>query len=91
MPINHRLLILAAGLLLAGCGTGGSLVKVPEKVYITVEKYVTPPAELLKDCHIEEPTELTVMEAVRVAKARKTALQKCNEDKAKLRQLGEKK
>lgn len=87
MSVNQRLLMLALGLALSACGTNKGLVKPPEKVYITVEKPVSVPEALTQPCHIEEPKELTVAEAVRVAKARKTSLEKCNQDKAAIRKL----
>ena len=88
MSLNKGLLTLALGMALSACSTTKGLVKPPEKVYVEVEKIVAVPAKLTEPCAIEEPTELTVAEAVRVAKARKTSLQKCNEDKAKIRSLG---
>jgi hypothetical protein len=42
--------------------------------------------ELLAPCAIAEPKEHSAKEAVRVANARRAALIKCNDDKAKLRE-----
>ena len=83
-------IILSAGAALSLCGFGSCQPKVetPEKVYITVEKVPTLTAEqkkLLEDCPIEEPKALTVEEAVRVAKERKTSLANCNVDKKGIR------
>lgn len=85
MSVNRFLLMLAAGLCLAACQS--NQVKVPEKVYITIEKYIPIPEEYTKDCPIALPTELTVSEAVRVAKARKESLEHCNIDKAAIRKI----
>lgn len=92
MQINHILLSLALGLSLVACKTTPP-IKVPEKVYITVEKIPELTAEqkkLLEDCPIEEPKALTVEESVRVNKARKTSLANCNVDKKGIRSWFEK-
>lgn len=85
MSINRFLLMLWLGFILAACSS--NQVKVPEKVYITVEKYIPIPEEYTKDCPIALPTELTVSEAVRVAKARKESLEHCNIDKESIRKI----
>lgn len=82
------ILSIAACLSLCGFGSCQPKVKTPDKVYITVEKLPTLPAEqkkLLEDCYIEEPKAMTVEEAVRVAKERKTSLANCNVDKKGIR------
>ena len=73
-------LILLA--LLAGCQTCPDVV--PEKVYITVEKMVPVPAELAKDCDLPAKRGNTYGEAIRLANARKAALEECN---ARMRQI----
>lgn len=85
MSINRFLLMLWLGFILAACSS--NQVKVPEKVYINVEKYIQIPEEYTRDCPIEQPKELTVSEAVRVAKERKQSLQDCNVDKAAIRKI----
>lgn len=87
MSITKYLLILAAVFTLSACQTGKGLVKMPEKVYVPVEKYVPIPEELTRDCEIEMPQERTVFEAVRVASERRNALLKCNKDKAAIRKI----
>lgn len=81
----HRLILIPLGLALAACS--GNQVKVPEKVYITIEKYIPIPEEHTRDCPIEMPKELTVGESVRVANKRKESLQACNIDKAAIRKI----
>lgn len=85
MSINHRLLIVAA-LALTACQTTPKVVT-PEKVYITVDRYVEIPEELTRPCPIDNPVEMAVKEAVRVATARKYSLLACNEDKAAIRKI----
>lgn len=67
------LLILAT---LAGCQTRPPKVEVVEVPGPT--RYVLIPDELTRPCPIEEPASRAPLEAVRVAKARKDALQACN-------------
>jgi hypothetical protein len=74
--------------LLSGCPETVKPVPVPQVVRVQVPVYVPIPAELTQDCPIAEPTSLKVEEAVRVANARKVALENCNADKAALRALG---
>lgn len=80
--------LLTAIVLLAGCATAVKPVPVPQVVRVQVPVYVPIPPELTQDCPITEATSLKVEEAVRVANARKVALQNCNADKAALRALG---
>lgn len=83
----NRILLTLLVVALSGCNTVAK-VKVPEKVYVTVEKLPELTAaqkELLKDCPIEDPTKITVEESVRVNKARRTALVNCNLDKKGIR------
>jgi hypothetical protein len=81
-------LLIALLPVLAGCPETVKPVAVPQVVRVQVPVYVPIPAELTQDCPIAEPTSLKVEEAVRVANARKVALQNCNADKAALRALG---
>lgn len=85
MSFHNVVLTLAACLMLAGCAT--KPVAPPKVIYQTIEKYVPVPAELSKDCEIPMPKEMTVEEAIRVAKERAYALKKCNEDKRSIRNL----
>lgn len=78
--------LVAAGL--AGCQPQVKTVTVPQVVRVQVPVYVPIPAELTQKCPIAEPTSLKVEEVVRVANARKVALQNCNTDKAAIRDLG---
>lgn len=87
MPTNYRLLIVAAALAVAGCSTTRE-VKVPERVYINVDRFVPVPETLTEPCEIAMPKNMSVAEAVRIAKARRTSLEKCNADKAAIRKLG---
>jgi hypothetical protein len=63
-------------------------VAVPQVVRVEVPVYVQVPADLTADCPIAEPASLKVEEVVRVANARKVALQNCNTDKAAIRAIG---
>lgn len=85
--MSRALWVLIACLPLAGCPETKAPVPVPKVVRVEVPVYVPIPAELTQDCPIAEPTSLKVEEAVRVANARKVALQNCNADKAALRSL----
>lgn len=90
---NRILLTLLLLIPLCGFGSCQTKVKVPEKVYVTVEKLpdLTPEQKkLLEDCHIEEPKAITVEESVRVNKARRTSLVNCNLDKKGIRSWFEK-
>lgn len=84
----RALWVLTAVVLLGGCAAAVKPIPVPQVVKVQVPVYVPIPAELTQDCPIAEPTSLKVEEAVRVANARKVALQNCNADKAALRALG---
>lgn len=86
--MSRAVWLLTASALLAGCAKEVKPVPVPQVVRVQVPVYVPIPAELTQDCPIAEPTSLKVEEAVRVANARKVALQNCNADKAALRALG---
>lgn len=77
------LLILAFAL--TGCPgnvrpTKPQIVEIPgPTLYVPID------ARLTQDCPIEEPKEASPVEAVRVAKARRDALEQCNRDKAAIR------
>lgn len=80
-----RLLIAVALILpLAGFGSCQQKPTQPKVEYVEVEKKPKVDKELLEPCPIEKPANLSIDEAVRVANARKLALQNCNEDKAAL-------
>jgi hypothetical protein len=51
---------------------------VPTVVKVPVVRYVPVPAGLTTPCEIVEPTDRTVGEAVRVARARRASLEQCN-------------
>lgn len=73
--------------LVSGCVPAVKPVVVPQIVRVEVPVYAPLPDDLTADCPIAEPTSLKVQEVVRVANARKVALQNCNADKAALRSL----
>lgn len=79
-----RLPFLLALVLLAGCKTIPQ-VEVVEVPGPTV--YVEIPDQFTRDCPIEEPVSTVPMEAVRVAKARKDALEACNRNMARIRAI----
>lgn len=87
--MSRSLWVLIACAALAGCHEAAKPIAVPQVVRVQVPVYVPIPPELTQDCPIAEPTSLKVEEAVRVANARKVALQDCNADKAALRALGD--
>lgn len=74
MHIRHGLLIVT--LLAAGCAQ--QPIKAPEIVRVTVPVPVPVSPELTKPCPIAKPANNTVAEAVRVARARRAALESCN-------------
>lgn len=86
--MSRALWVLIALLpVLSGCPETVKPVPVPQVVRVQVPVYVPIPADLTQDCPIAEPTSLKVEEAVRIANARKVALQNCNADKAAIRAL----
>ncbi|UPG86842.1 hypothetical protein L2Y94_05670 [Luteibacter aegosomatis] len=87
--MSRALWLLIACLPLTGCPETKAPVPMPKVVRVEVPVYVAIPAALTQDCPIAEPTSLKVEEAVRVANARKVALQNCNADKAAIRAIGE--
>ncbi|WP_425492436.1 Rz1-like lysis system protein LysC [Luteibacter aegosomaticola] len=85
MPRAVWLLIILA--FLAGCDTSVKPVPVPQVVRVQVPVYVPVPAELTQDCPIAEAASLQVEEVVRIANARKVALQNCNVQMQAIRNL----
>lgn len=80
--------IILGVLTLAGCMS--QPVKQPEKVYITVTKYIDIPEELLVPCPVGEAQEQTAAEAKRLALLRKLIIVECDHaDKEKIRKLNE--
>ncbi len=69
---------------LAGWGGCQEKPTQPRVQYVEVEKKPKVDKKLLAPCPIEKPTNVSVEEAVRVANARKVALENCNADKAAL-------
>lgn len=80
---------VAAVMLLAGCQSTPERIVVPEVVHVTVPKYITPPAELTRPCPVAELQGRTVADVVEAANARKVALEQCNEQLRRIRNLGE--
>lgn len=85
--MSRSLWILIACVALSACHEAAKPIAVPQVVRVQVPVYAPIPPELAQDCPIAEPTSLKVEEVVRVANARKVALQNCNADKAALRSL----
>lgn len=80
--MRSRIWVLALCLGLTACAG-----RVPKERLVEVPVVVGVPAELSADCHIEEPTNATVGELLRVANARRISLEKCNIDKEAIRNL----
>lgn len=74
MPIRAGLLI--AAVMLTGCAQ--QPIKAPEVVRVAVPVPVRVAPELTQPCPIAKPASNTVAEAVRVARARRAALEACN-------------
>lgn len=79
-----RVLGLLTILALAGCK---SIPKVEVVEVPGPTRYIAIPDELTRPCPIEEPANRAPLEAVRVAKSRKDALEACNRDKARIRAI----
>lgn len=84
-----RVTPIIAVLLLAGCQSVPETVVVPEVVHVTVPKYITPPAEMTRPCPVHELEGRTVEAVVEAANARKIALDRCNEQLRRIRELGQ--
>lgn len=80
-----RGLAVVACLLLTACGT--TPIKPPRVVEVIVTKIVPVPAELTEPCKQHTPQAKTVAEAVRIANARKLALDECSARMAQIRSL----
>ena len=80
--MRSRVWVLAICLGLTACAG-----RVSKERLVEVPVVVAVPAELSADCHIEEPTNATVGELLRVANARRISLEKCNIDKEAIRNL----
>lgn len=80
-----RCVQLIALALLAGCAT--KPIKPPKVVEVVVEKIVPVPAALTKPCQAIEANGRSVGEAVRLANARKLALEECSSRMTKIRGL----
>lgn len=78
-------LILVAGTL-AACKSNPP-VQPPKVVQTVVTRIVPVPEELTTPCVIAQPQSNTVGEAVRVARERRAALQKCNAKLEEIRNL----
>ena len=72
---------------LAGCAHQPPAVVTPSVVTQTVTRYVAVPDELTTPCPVALPTNRTVAEAVRVARARRDALDQCNRQLDAIRSL----
>lgn len=83
--MSRALWLLIPALAVAGCATTPLHPQLPRTVTVEVVKYVPLDPKLLQPCPIAEPQNLSVAEAVRVARARKAALEDCNDDKAAIR------
>lgn len=80
-----RAIALTACLALAACGT--TPIKPPKVVEVVVTKIVPVPVELTEPCKQHAPQAKTVAEAVRIANARKLALDECSARMAQIRNL----
>lgn len=88
MPCRLRLLILLALVAAsASCQTTGPTT--PKVVQTAVTRYVPVPDRLTAPCVIAMPENNTVGEAVRVARARRAALEKCNGQLTRIRELAQ--
>ena len=79
-------LILVA-LAVAGCSHNPPLPDVPKIVRVPVETFVTLPAPLIADCADVPKKANTYGEAVRLANARKLALEECTKRMRDIRAL----
>jgi len=84
--MSRALWLLIPALAAAGCASNPPQPQLPRVVTVEVDKYVPLKPELLRDCPIAEPQNMSVDEAVRVARARKAALEDCNDDKRAIRE-----
>ncbi|MBB1060411.1 Rz1-like lysis system protein LysC [Marilutibacter spongiae] len=82
-----RSAVLIAIALMAGCRSCPD-IKVPELVRVPVPTMVPVPAELTEPCAQVAKRDNTVGEAVRLANARKAALEECSKRMSQIRSLG---
>lgn len=80
--------LLIAVAALTGCQRA-PVKPAPQIVHVPITRYVPIPRELTAPVPIEEPATRTVAEAVRVARARKAALQQANAQLKAIRDLGD--
>lgn len=85
--MRGRIGLLTACALLAACQP--QAVKPPKVVQTTVTRIVPVPERLTKPCAIAMPHENIVAEAVRVARERRAALEKCNQQLTEIRGLNQ--
>ena len=77
-------------LALAGCAStrpAPAPVVVPELVRVPVTRYILPPDELMRPCPIPQLADRTVESVVETNNARLVALEKCNQQLQRLREL----
>ncbi|HWV45503.1 MAG TPA: hypothetical protein VN039_05670 [Nitrospira sp.] len=86
MSRSHGLLTLLAVVMLGGCREATKPI-VPQTITVTVTKYVPLDSALTEDCPISLPLNRTVSEAVRIARARRVALEDCTQRMRKIREL----
>ncbi|HFL6953909.1 TPA: hypothetical protein ACG4O9_000164 [Stenotrophomonas maltophilia] len=79
---------LIANMLLAGCAHQPDRPKLPEKVYVTVEKLVPVDDRLTQPCATSRATSRTVEAVVSAYNANLLALQDCNTRMGEIRALG---
>ncbi|HIE5511420.1 TPA: Rz1-like lysis system protein LysC [Stenotrophomonas maltophilia] len=86
MQLNSFALI--ATMLLAGCAHQPERPKLPEKVFVTVEKLVPVDDRLTQPCTTTRATSRTVEAVVSAYNANLLALQDCNTRMGEIRALG---
>lgn len=86
MQLNSFALI--ATMLLAGCANQPERPKLPEKVYVTVEKLVPVDDRLTQPCATTRATSRTVEAVVSAYNANLLALQDCSIRMGEIRALG---
>jgi hypothetical protein len=82
--MSRTTLVLICAAAMAGCA---GITKQPAVIEMPIVRYVPIPADLTTPCKIAQPQSDTVAEAVRVARLRRDALEKCNADKAQISAL----
>lgn len=88
MSATKKLLSVALAILLtAGWGGCGQMVKTPKVIKEEVSIPPNLPDELIQDCPVEESSNDTIKELLRVANKRKLQLLECNKDKEGLRKI----